>query len=303
MIQDKTQPPPNYLSKQGKKITHPALKYYGAKWRISKIIIDHFPKHTSYVEVFGGGAGILIQKPVSKMETYNDKWDEVVNYFRMLRDRPAELINKIDLTPWARSEYELSRHERVSIQDDPIEAARRFWVGCQMSIQNMPFGNSGMRVVSKRYKGDFICRRPHSLWAIAKRLKMVQIENLDYKILLEKYEQAAPFTLFYFDPPYLKSTRSSGKVYAYEWDESEHITAAELLNKSQAYVIVSGYKSELYNKLYKGWHVVEFESQTNGNKGSATECLWLNPQTYQSIKKEKWGDFVEKKGTQVNLFD
>lgn len=296
-----TAPPPNYLSKQGDKITHPAGKYYGAKWRVAKTIIGHFPKHTSYVEVFGGMAGVLLQKPISKMETYNDLWGEVVNYFKMLRDRPAELINKIDLTPWARAEFELSKNERVAIEDDPIEAARRFWVGCTLSISNMPFSKSGMRMKTVQLKGDFVCRQPHSLWAIAKRLKQVQIENLDYKILLEKYEAAAPFTLFYFDPPYLKSTRSAGKVYAFEWDEAEHVTAAELLNKSQAYVIVSGYQSELYDQLYNGWHVVEFESQTNGNKEKATECLWLNPQTYEALKREKWGGFIADKGKQKQL--
>ena len=86
-------------------IKNPPLKYYGAKWRLAPWIISHFPPHTHYIEICGGAGGVLLRKERGKLETYNDIWDSVVNFFRVLRDNSDELIRKIELTPWARTEY------------------------------------------------------------------------------------------------------------------------------------------------------------------------------------------------------
>ena len=50
----------------------PALKYSGAKWLLADWIISHFPPHETYLDVFGGSAAVLIQKPPAKYEIYND---------------------------------------------------------------------------------------------------------------------------------------------------------------------------------------------------------------------------------------
>src|SRR3990167_9397763 len=109
----------------------PALRYYGGKWNLAPWIIGHFPPHKNYVEPCGGAASVLLQKPRSPLETYNDLDGNVENFFRILRDFSAELIRRISLTPWAREEYELSFRPT----DDPIEQARRFFVQSRMSMQ------------------------------------------------------------------------------------------------------------------------------------------------------------------------
>ena len=259
-------------------IKNPPIKYYGAKWRLAPWIISHFPRHTHYIEVCGGAAGVLLQKPRSKLETYNDSWGAVVNFFRVLRNNEAELIRKIELTPWAREEYK-NHYEPT---DDPVEAARRFWVGCNMSIGSMAFKSCGMRIVKDASKigvaNSVTAEKTKSqLYKVSDRLRGTQIESLHYADLLERYEVAAPQNLFYFDPPYTSGERVTANVYNTEWSNDDHKEAAEILRNSKAYVIVSGYKSELYKELYEdyGWRRIDKATQTNG--GSRVESLWLNP--------------------------
>ena len=83
----------------------PALKYNGAKWLLADWIIQHFPAHETYLDLFGGSAAVLIQKPLAKYEIYNDLDGEVVNFFRVLRESPKEFVRAIDRTPYAQAEF------------------------------------------------------------------------------------------------------------------------------------------------------------------------------------------------------
>ena len=104
--------------------SRPPLRYHGGKWRIAPWIIGQLPEHDAYVEVFGGAAGVLLRKPRSPIEVYNDLDNQVVNFFTVVRCRGtcAELARAVDLTPFSRAEFELA-HEPSG---DPVEAARRF---------------------------------------------------------------------------------------------------------------------------------------------------------------------------------
>jgi len=106
-----------------KRIKRPALRYYGGKWNLAPWIISHLPPHHSFIDLCGGGASVLLRKERSNLETYNDLDGNVVNFFRVLRDEPDALIQKIKLTPWAREEHELSRQSC----EDKVESARRFF--------------------------------------------------------------------------------------------------------------------------------------------------------------------------------
>lgn len=83
-----------------------------------------------------------------------------------------------------------------------------------------------------------------------------------------------PDTLIYFDPPYLRSTRTR-LLYDFEFASAEqHELLLTLAKSLPCMVMVSGYKSKLYAKLLKTWRTVEIPAMTRG--GMRTEILWCN---------------------------
>lgn len=263
----------------------PALRFYGGKWNLAPWIISYFPPHKNYVEPCGGAASVLLQKPRSPLETYNDLDGNVVNFFRVLRDQPDELIRRVRLTPWAREEYELS----LEPTDDPVEAARRFFVASYMSFNGATQYDA--RIYGWRHTTDSRTRLPASydltnnaLSQIAKRLVGVQIENRDYVDVVERLDNDG--ALIYFDPPYALETRNKTFWYGHDWTEdAEHANAANVLDQCAGYVLVSGYACPLYADLYEAhnWKRVDREAHTNSG-GKRTESLWLSPRTWDALQ-------------------
>lgn len=247
-------------------------------------IISHFPRTKNYVEPCGGGASVLLRKPKSPLETYNDVDGAVVNFFRVLRDQPDELMRRIELTPWARAEYEQSREPA----GDAVEAARRFWVFAWMSIGGKGSGWRSITDVASRHgvnwPSDHISIQ--HLRAVATRLKAVQIEQLDAVECIRRYDNAD--ALIYVDPPYLPELRERGGRYDYEWVKVDHVRAAEALHRCRGLVVMSGYACPLYVDLYEaqGWTRRDREQQTNSG-GQRIESLWLSPRTARAMGFEQ----------------
>ena len=102
------------------------------------------------------------------------------------------------------------------------------------------------------------------------------IENFDYRSIIAKYDCDRSYNIFfYFDPPYLKSSRKSQKdLYRYEWNESQHIEFLSLTNTVKSNCMISHYPCELYDNYLKGWKTFDFQSTTRN--GTATERIYMN---------------------------
>ena len=188
------------------------FRYAGSKWGLADWIIQHFPvdyENMVYLEPFAGSAAVFFNKRPGIVETINDLNSDVVNLFRVLRDYPEELIQKIQLTPYSREEFRLS----TIPCDDPVEKARRFMVRTTQSIGAKP--DSGWRNHKQAKIGGTACKwnvLPETLYTAVERLKgtqtnLVQIENMDALQLIEKYNY--PDVLMYLDP--LMSRRQEGQ--------------------------------------------------------------------------------------------
>ncbi|QQS31891.1 MAG: DNA adenine methylase [Acidobacteriota bacterium] len=259
-------------------ITNPVLRYYGGKFRLARWIISHFPIHDSYVEPFGGGGSVLLQKPPSAIETYNDLDGDVCNFFLVVRDRVDELIRAIRLTPWSRDEFELCLHSAA----DPLERARRLYFRLKMSM------HGGTRAIASNFRrhksrsSPVTSIKPQALYEAAKRLSPVQIENRDALKLIT--EMDTPETLFYLDPPYVTSTRTDKRRYAHELDDDGHRQIGEVANNIKGFAVISGYACELYKEIFerRDWRRIDTESTVNGGV-KRIESLWLSPRTAEAI--------------------
>jgi DNA adenine methylase len=257
-------------------ITRPALRWFGGKWRLAPWIIAHFPLHDVYCEPYGGAASVLLRKPPSKIEAYNDLMGRVVNFFTVLRDQPDALIRLIDLTPYAHTEYLRAREQ----SDDPVEDARRFYVCAgqgRAGGASRATRSGWRREVEDNRRGsvtDEFSDIGH-LWAVAQRLKHVQVECEPALSVIQRYNRSG--TLLYVDPPYPLSTRSAQwDRYSHEMTEADHHELAEVLHDHPQMVVLSSYPGLLYRELYGDWAKVQCRALTD-NASPATEALWFNP--------------------------
>jgi hypothetical protein len=104
-----------------------AFGWYGGKFNHLDWLLPLLPETTHYCEPFGGSAAVLLNRPPSPVETYNDIDGEVVNFFRVLRDQQEALIQAIGLTPFSREELRIACEEPTKGLSD-LERARRFFV-------------------------------------------------------------------------------------------------------------------------------------------------------------------------------
>jgi DNA adenine methylase len=257
-----------------------ALRYYGGKWRLAPWIVAHLPPHTCYVEPFGGAASVLLRKLPARYEVYNDLDGDVVGFFCVLRERPADLIEAIRRTPFARSEVDLACAPAPPGLD-AVEGARRVYVRTWQGRHGLPArGRIGWRferaASRSRTVVDDWCDPSH-LWAVAERLRRVQLECDDALRVLDRFD--APGTLYYVDAPYpaaARSARWATCAYAHELSDEGHRRLADALHTLSGMAVVSGYPCPLYRQLYAGWPAVARPARTHGPR-AATEVLWLSP--------------------------
>jgi len=277
----------------------PPTSYYGGKGRLAPWIASLLPAHRTYVEPFAGSAAVLFAKTASPTEIINDLDDQVVNFFRVLREDAPALIRALQLTPYARGEYE---HTNPNAHDlDPVEQARRWYVRVNQSISHVagPGRPAGWAAAFNTNGADHAHKFTalvDRLEACAERLRRVHLEHRPAVEVIAKY--GVVDAVIYCDPPYLAATRSAqtkraGADYAVEYaTEAQHRELARALHHTPAGVLISGYPSALYAELYeaRGWWRVDRvitrpTSNVSGGRGAAaTEVIWSNRPLRQQLQ-------------------
>jgi DNA adenine methylase len=254
----------------------PPFAYYGGKTTLAPVIADLLPAHAHYVEPFAGSLAVLLAKRPAPIETVNDLDGDLVTFWRVLRDSPADFARVAALTPHARAEFELAKGLDGT---DDLERARRVWVRLTQSrsLSMKPTGWKHVRNFAARGTShlDYLDAYVARLAPAAERLRSVALESRDALDVIRDYGSESTACL-YVDPPYLGSTRATN--YRVEMlDDGAHRTFAGLLNDCKASVVLSGYDSPLYADLFGDWHRMNLQGATTlSGDTDRVEVLWSN---------------------------
>jgi DNA adenine methylase len=248
------------------------LHYPGSKWSVADWIISHFPEHQTYLEPFFGSGAVLFSKKRSELETINDIDGEVINLFKVIREKPDELAYSIKFTPHSREEYYLSY---LPAEND-LERARRLVVRLWQGRGGKTSHRTGWRSMIEMngpLPGKEWLRFPEKIAVVSDRLIGVQIENQSAVDLIKRYSRQN--VLIYADPPYILSTRTTSS-YKNEMTNEDHVELLGVLDKHPGPVILSGYSHPIYDEILKHWR-----RETKRAKAEAgairEEVLWINP--------------------------
>lgn len=245
------------------------FKWVGGKSRLRKFIIPIIPIHTCYVEPFSGAAWVLFGKPPSDVEVINDIDQELINFFRVVKERPDELIASFEWELVSRAEFErLANLDLAQLSD--VQRAHRFyylimagWGGearyprFQTSIKDGGHGNrlaGALKTLSQR------------LLPIHQRLSTVIIENLDWRECVDRYDRLG--TVMYLDPPYL----GNGANYRHNMrDEGDHQELSERLVSTNCQWILSASDTTEIRELFSEYVITPVRSSSGMKTGADEE--------------------------------
>ena len=188
----------------------PAAGYLGGKKNLARrltALIEQIP-HDLYAEPFIGMGGVFLRRRSRpKVEAINDISADVANFFRVLQEHPAYLVDQLRYRVASRAEFDRLKAQRPELLTDLQRAARFLY------LQRLAFGgkvvgrNFGVAPgQSARFNAHSIARR---LAEIHERLAGVWIEQLPYADFIRRYDR--PGALFYLDPPYWNGEADYGE--------------------------------------------------------------------------------------------
>lgn len=264
------------------------ISYVGGKGRQLNELLPLIPQSRCFVEAFGGGASVLLNRERSEVEVYNDLNGNLINLFRVVKDRSsfAEFQRLVELTLWSKDEF--AEALRVLYDGSPRTPVEKAWAF--YTIQNMGISGKLHRTVGNWSRSQQDSGNTERWWgrleklgAIHERLKFVQIDHQPALDCIQYWD--SPDTTFYLDPPYVLDTRHQ-KYYDIEMEDEEHVQLVDALLNVKGSVVLSGYEHPLYDPLADaGWQVWRYPTVASMRvtseqelKPKRTEVVWRNPQ-------------------------
>jgi DNA adenine methylase len=224
------------------------VPYLGGKQAVTPYLISLLPEHTSYVEVFGGAAALLLNKPPSPIEVYNDLDGEIVNLFEVIRNDIEGFMKHSDFLLHSRELYEKWSREINSgqIAQDAVERAVRYWYCLNTSFAAVVGKGWAYARAEPRSHADQIIGGRERARQVHERIKRVEIDHLDFARLIDNRD--SPSTLFFLDPPYLKAEEYRIGTFHLE----DHKRLAERLARVQGNWLMTIGDAPEIRSLYPG---------------------------------------------------
>ncbi len=158
------------------------IKYYGSKAVIGNMLKEHFNYNTKvYIEMFGGGASILLNKPVHHAEIYNEIDKGIYTLFKVLKDSEGSHILQEQL---------LKTQCGINVFNESLYIREKY-------IKNKPYDrvisdmDRYIKVIEKKYGYDLYkafkkCGdKPED---IGSKIYSIEINHEEYKEAVKKME-------------------------------------------------------------------------------------------------------------------
>jgi DNA adenine methylase len=294
------------------------LRWHGGKGafngKLAKWILSHLPSdYVTYAEPYFGGGNVLLYKEPKGAEVVNDLSLGLSYMWRALTDTRARENVRLNLQFGAVSQESFDNALETIAQDLEIlkqleesrssnpdyltalsidseityylaRVATKFFIIARQSRQGLcrdyatPSHSRTRSGIEETVSAWF--NSVGLIDTVVSRLQSVKVYNLDALRFISMHD--APGTVFYLDPPYLKSTRTARDAYEHEMTYDQHKELLTKLASIKGKFLLSGYRSELYDRwatFYK-WRRVDFAIANNSSaddvKETKVECLWLN---------------------------
>lgn len=276
-------------------VIHTPVKTHGGKHYLAEWICSLMPEHEHYLEPYFGGGSVLLRKdPEGVSEVICDLSGALTNFWRVLQDPISFDAFRLRCrsTPFSEIEWAEAKQLMRGLRnnDHPaypslcVKWAHEFFVYCRQSMAGRQ--DSFAPLTKRRLRRGM--NEQVSAWlssveeldVVHARLKRVLIlKPTDAMRLLPRYDK--PKWLYYLDPPYLAETRESPDVYEHEMTQDQHAGMLKTcLALKHAKVMLSAYRSDMYDKALKGWNrherLVDNKSSSKKVKERKTECLYCN---------------------------
>jgi DNA adenine methylase len=280
----------------GPKRILPPLKWHGGKYYLAGRIVAKMPPRCKkplapdendvgwlhYCEpYFGGGSVWLVNDPNGISEVVNDLHGRLTNFWRTLQGEESfpHFVRVLEATPFSEAEWQ---HASEPNPADPVDDAVRFFVHCRQSLAGRMNAFAPLtRMRTRRGMNEQASawlKAVEGLADVHARLKRVSILNRDALDVIR--QQDGSRTLFYLDPPYLAETRATEDVYAFEMSVKQHEALLETILACKGRVMLSGYRSELYDQKLRDWTRHEFtlpnQAAAGKQKRLMVEVVWCN---------------------------
>jgi DNA adenine methylase len=292
------------------------FRYAGGKFYARKLILEHIPAHSMFIEVFAGGASIFFAKPKVTSNTINDKDKELINVYRVIRDHPQALISFLQKRPARESRIPDALAKGVKF-GEPLPASKKLHgffknqfeaenkieqAGRWFYLNRTSYSGIMNRINMYWGYGDKYSMQPKN-WAAnitrtSRKLQGVTLSSLDFEQVID---HAPDNALLFVDPPYFSAEQD--KFYTCSFTHEDHLRLEACLRRNAARLkfFLTYDNVKQVRKLYswaaeihdKEWNycIQRTDDQINGTerKGErykGKEIFVLNFPTATAVQKE-----------------
>ena len=234
------------------------LKYIGNKnFLLNKLL--PLPKHTTYVEIFGGTGSVLLNKIPSKFEIYNDINTLLVNFYQVIKNNYEKLKNSLQYEILSKSIFEQYKKD-LHTTEDPIKKAMIFFY-----LNRLCFAGKISKSIDSIGHRGFAYNRTETnpyfekllqFETVHNRISHVDFYNVDYHTIFQKLLKTfdKEGTLIYVDPPYSTKTK-----YGFGFsNEVDLVNVIEYCNSFKNAGVIFSYDKNILPK----WRVKKFQKSS-----------------------------------------